>query len=222
MQGQTTGRQLQALIEQTARLRRRACCWPYTRLCKAWTGLARPGGIRLKMANSSVRSGFSHRQHEQNLYRGAGSPTAGAGELALSDPISNYLPQDIAKLIPVADGHLVSDITVEHLLRHRAGFNDFALSQEWLMEIAADPGRARTPEEIIRWACAHTSLVGAPGENYTYSDTGYVLLGILLENISGAPTGSCAVNASSTPWRWEKPGSRAMKNHVTRCHTPTL
>jgi D-alanyl-D-alanine carboxypeptidase len=109
------------------------------------------------------------------------------GELALSDPIACHIPTELLAQIPVAHGHAVGEITIEFLLKHRAGFNDFATSQEWVMEIAKDPGRARTPVDIISWALAHTELVGAPGETYRYSDTGYVLLGILLETLTGTP-----------------------------------
>ena len=49
------------------------------------------------------------------------------GQLKLSDPITAYLPADIAGLVPVAGGHSVSEITLDLLLRHRAGFNDFAV-----------------------------------------------------------------------------------------------
>ncbi len=109
------------------------------------------------------------------------------GALALSDPIEALLPPEILTQIPVASGHSVAEITLDRLLRHRAGFNDFATSQEWVMEIAADPGRPRSPEEIVCWALAHGELMGAPGEVYHYSDTGYVLLGIALESITGIP-----------------------------------
>jgi D-alanyl-D-alanine carboxypeptidase len=107
--------------------------------------------------------------------------------LALSDPIARYLPGEVVSQIPVVAGHSVEDITLDLALKHRAGFNDFATSQDWFMEIGADPGRARTPMEIIAWALAHGELVGAPGETYNYSDTGYVLLGILLEEVTGTP-----------------------------------
>ena len=109
------------------------------------------------------------------------------GVCALSDPIEACLPADILRQIPLVSGASLSDITLDRLLKHRAGFNDFATSQEWVMEIAADPGRARRPAEIIRWALAHGELMGAPGEVYHYSDTGYVLLGLALENITGIP-----------------------------------
>jgi len=109
------------------------------------------------------------------------------GRLTGGDSIADYLPRDLLDKVPVAAGHRAADITIDHLLRHRAGFNDFALSDEWLAEIAADPGRARAPADIIAWALAHTRLVGAPGENYQYTDTGYVLLGLLLEAVTGIP-----------------------------------
>lgn len=109
------------------------------------------------------------------------------GKLKLSDPITAYLPADIAGLVPVASGYSVSDITLDLLLRHRAGFSDFATSPEWVSEIGADPGRPRSPQEIIRWACAHGELAGAPNERYCYSDTGYVLLGLALEALTGRP-----------------------------------
>jgi len=109
------------------------------------------------------------------------------GALSLSDPIADYLPAEVVAQIPVTSGHRVDEITVDLSLKHRAGFNDFATSQEWFMELGADPGRPRSPAEIIAWALAHGELVGAPGETYLYSDTNYVLLGIMLETLTGLP-----------------------------------
>lgn len=109
------------------------------------------------------------------------------GKLELSSPAAALLPSDIARRIPVVDGHKVDDITVELLLQHRAGFNDFALSQDWFMDIAADPDRFREPIETARWALAHGEPVGAPDEQYHYSDTGFVLLGLILEQITATP-----------------------------------
>ena len=86
-------------------------------------------------------------------------------QLALSDPIAAYLSEKLLAQIPVAHGHVVGELTIEQLLQHRAGFNDFATSQEWVMEIAKDPGRPRTPMEIISWALAHTEIIGCAGRN---------------------------------------------------------
>ncbi len=169
MQRQTTERQLQALIEQKAADAPGVLLAVHAPLHGLdWAGAA--GRHSLEGSEKlSVNTGFRIASMSKTFTGVLVAQLLERGALALTDPISDYLPPDIAALVPVADGHVVSDITIEHLLRHRAGFNDFALSQEWLTEIAADPGRARTPEEIIRWACAHTSLVGAPGEKYTYT-----------------------------------------------------
>ena len=107
------------------------------------------------------------------------------GALALTDSIVNYLPAELVDKLPVQSGGRREDITIAHLLNHRAGFHDFATSDAWMQELAADPARFRPPLEIAHWALEHTELVGAPGENHHYSDTGYVLLGLILECIVG-------------------------------------
>jgi D-alanyl-D-alanine carboxypeptidase len=108
------------------------------------------------------------------------------GLLDLDASIEHYLGSELFLKIPVLPGHAARDITPRMLLQHRAGFNDFALSQAWMQVLIGDPGRYRSPQEIIDWALANAELVGAPGENYCYSDTGYVLLGLLLEQLSGS------------------------------------
>ncbi len=107
------------------------------------------------------------------------------GRISLHTPVIELLPRHIATRVPVASGHQQKDITLELLLYHRAGFNDFALSEEWFQVLASDPGKFRTPGEIAAWALDNAQLVGAPGEIYHYSDTGYVLLGLLLEQVTG-------------------------------------
>ncbi|MFU8764045.1 MAG: serine hydrolase domain-containing protein [Haliea sp.] len=107
--------------------------------------------------------------------------------LAVDDSILDYLPTDITAHIRVAPGYNPRDITIAHLLHHRAGFNDFATSAAWHSVIAADPGRYRSPQEIIAWALQQGEVIGPPGSTYHYSDTGYVLLGLLLEAVTGLP-----------------------------------
>lgn len=106
------------------------------------------------------------------------------GKLSLQTPVAELLPANIAARLPVAPGHHREEITLELLLYHRAGFNDFALSEEWFQVLAGDPGKFRAPGEIAEWALDNAKLVGAPGETYHYSDTGYVLLGLLLEQLT--------------------------------------
>jgi D-alanyl-D-alanine carboxypeptidase len=106
-------------------------------------------------------------------------------KLSLDSHAIELLPGPIAKQLRDSVIEDPGGITVELLLQHRAGFEDFALSQDWFTELAADPGRFRAPQEIAGWALDHLKPVGAPGQRYHYSDTGYVLLGLILEEVTG-------------------------------------
>jgi D-alanyl-D-alanine carboxypeptidase len=103
------------------------------------------------------------------------------GELELSAPLATWFDAALVRrLHPDAQS-----ITLRHLLNHTAGLWDFALSREWAEEIRKDPERFRPPAEILDWAISHGQPVAAVGDKHVYSDTGYVLLGRLLETTTG-------------------------------------
>ena len=103
------------------------------------------------------------------------------GDLNLNAKLSRFFPRRfVQKIHPDAQR-----ITLEHLLNHTAGLWDFALSREWFDEIRGDLGAYRDPQAILAWAVEHGRPVGGVGERHVYSDTGYVLLGRLLELTSG-------------------------------------
>ena len=104
------------------------------------------------------------------------------GRLDLDTPASSYL--DITGA-PVADGHHVDEITVWHLLRHTSGFWDFAMSKDWFKHIFVHRDGFFDPKDTLSWAFENGEAVGTPGEKFTYSDTGYVTLGLLLEAVTG-------------------------------------
>lgn len=109
------------------------------------------------------------------------------GKLELDRPASEYLPAELTRIIPIESGHSRDEITVDRLLKHRSGLYDFAHVPAWRAEIRRDPLRFREPVEIATWALENGETVGAPGEVYHYSDTGFVLLGLLVEEITGLP-----------------------------------
>lgn len=103
------------------------------------------------------------------------------GVLGIGDPLTRFFdPALVDRVHP--EGR---SITLRHLLNHTAGLWDFALSKAWSKEILRDPLRFRAPQEILEWAVAHGEPVGRVGERHVYSDTGYLLLGRLLENLTG-------------------------------------
>ncbi|MBN8249263.1 MAG: beta-lactamase family protein, partial [Verrucomicrobia bacterium] len=92
-------------------------------------------------------------------------------KLRLSDPLSLWFPD-----FPNAKA-----ITLDHLLTHTSGSYSFQ----------ADPAfRARSgyqsPEELIAVAVGHGNGF-CPGEYWSYSNTGYVLLGRIVEGVEGRP-----------------------------------
>lgn len=78
-------------------------------------------------------------------------------------------------------------ITVEHLLRHRAGFatpaNDPAFAN-YTVARALDKELPLDTEDMIRYATMYP-LRGMPGDNYRYSNLGYIILGEVIARVSG-------------------------------------
>ena len=106
------------------------------------------------------------------------------GKLDLQAPITRYLPAAWTDLL-AKDGYKPRQITVRQLLTHTSGLNDHAQAPQFIAGIKANPAtrwtRAVDVERLVQW----TDPVGAPGEKYAYSDTGYVLLGAIIEQVSG-------------------------------------
>ncbi|WP_047984314.1 serine hydrolase domain-containing protein [Ornithinibacillus californiensis] len=89
--------------------------------------------------------------------------------LSIDEPIRTYFPE-----YPNAD-----KITVGHLLSHSSGIPDylspdfnFDFSKEW------------NPEDIVK-VTQDAELLFTPGESFQYSNTGYVMLGMIIEKVSG-------------------------------------
>jgi CubicO group peptidase (beta-lactamase class C family) len=93
------------------------------------------------------------------------------GKLKVEDPISKYLPDEPAAW---------KNITFFHLLTHTSGIPSFTSFPDY-QELQ---GRPVTPEQLV--ARFHDKpLDFQPGEKWNYSNSGYALLGYLLEKISG-------------------------------------
>ena len=94
------------------------------------------------------------------------------GKLSLQDPLSKYIP-DFPR------GH---EITLHHLLNHTSGIKSYTNLPEFRTKMRLD----LTPEEIIG-IFKNLPLEFDPNEQYEYSNSGYVLLGYLIEKVSGMP-----------------------------------
>jgi D-alanyl-D-alanine carboxypeptidase len=94
------------------------------------------------------------------------------GDLGLDASIETQFPE-----LPRA-----AEISVRQLLQHTSGLNDYFASPE----VLADTRRPRTPDELIGAAVA-LGPVGEPGGAYHYSNTNYIVLGALVEAVTGQP-----------------------------------
>jgi len=92
------------------------------------------------------------------------------GKLKLGDEITKYI-----KDYPT-HGH---SITIHHLLTHTSGIGSFTASDEWYNNRKKD----YTKQELIN-LFKKLPMLYAPGEKYLYSNTGYFLLGAVIEEIS--------------------------------------
>ncbi|MFC5570672.1 serine hydrolase domain-containing protein [Lysobacter yangpyeongensis] len=145
------------------------------------------------------------------------------GRLELQAPIDRYLPDNWMKLL-ASDGYQPHAMTVRQLLSHTSGMADAAQAPQFIATLKAHPHTQWTREgdlhDLVEW----TDPVGRPGEKFAYSDTGYVLLGAIIEHITGQTLPQAAraqlhldtLGVPGTYWeRYEKPvgGPRAHQRY---------
>jgi len=99
---------------------------------------------------------------------------AEAGKLALDDPVSRYYPE-----APPAWGA----VTLRHLLTHTSGI---VSHPSFHGPFAAQARQDWTPEQIVALT-RDQPLAFTPGARFAYDNTGYDLLGLIVERVSGEP-----------------------------------
>ncbi|MDX6740749.1 serine hydrolase domain-containing protein [Actinocorallia sp. A-T 12471] len=96
------------------------------------------------------------------------------GKIGLDDPISKYVSG-----VPDGDG-----ITVRQLAEMRSGLFSYTEDPQWEKDMLANPMRAWTPRELLKYAFDHPPVF-APGAKFQYSNTNTILLGLAVEKVSG-------------------------------------
>lgn len=103
-------------------------------------------------------------------------------KLKLEDPIIQYISKEHSELL-IKGGYAPDKITILHLLTHSSGMADHTHTERFHIEhIKTNHNWTRTEQllELIH----HTKPVGEIGKQFSYSDTGYILLGEIIENIT--------------------------------------
>ncbi|MFI1096581.1 serine hydrolase domain-containing protein [Streptomyces sp. NPDC020917] len=96
------------------------------------------------------------------------------GAVRLDDPISRWLP----------DFPYARRITLRMLGSSTTGLHDYVTDPEFLARLEAAPFKHWTPAELLSYPLSHP-LWYAPGTNWSYSHANFVLLGAVLEKITG-------------------------------------
>ncbi len=96
------------------------------------------------------------------------------GQMDLDAPITHYLPE-----YPKPNGDLVS---IRELLNHTSGIPGYTE----LPEFARTARESRKPTEFMK-IFSGLQLLFEPGSKFSYSNSGYFLLGVILEKVCGKP-----------------------------------
>lgn len=96
------------------------------------------------------------------------------GILSLNDPISQWLPNLNPSINP--------NITIRQLLNHKSGIPEVIFYSPYLDSIKNNPTTVFTPEHVVSWV--HSSDFPA-GTSWNYSNTNYVLAGMIVKNATG-------------------------------------
>ncbi|WP_052728408.1 serine hydrolase domain-containing protein [Domibacillus tundrae] len=111
----------------------------------------------------------------------------------MQDPLLKYFTSSELEGLFVVEGKdYAKNVTVEQLLAHTPGIGDYfedpvQSGAPMTKLIISEPNKKWTPPELVDFTRKRQQAVGVPGQVFHYSDTGYILLGLLIEKVTGKP-----------------------------------
>lgn len=110
------------------------------------------------------------------------------GRIDLDGRITRYLPGELVRGLHVVDAHDRSEqITIRHLLSHTSGLPHYFRDPGFQELMINQPDRVWQPVEVIDYTRRHIQPQFAPGQGWHYTDTGYLLLGLIIEAATEQP-----------------------------------
>ncbi len=153
------------------------------RMCLQWSGAA---GVSDRTTGAKLLPGNTHRiaSNTKTYVAAAVLRLVEDGKLSLDDKLSaRVAPTHVASL--KRDGYAVDAITIRHLLTHNAGIYDYAMDERFVKVATTNPRHRWTRSEQLDSAMVWGAAYNKPGEGYHYTDTGYILLGEIIERTTG-------------------------------------
>lgn len=107
------------------------------------------------------------------------------GKLSLDDSVEKWLPGLVK-----GNGNDAGAITVRHLLNHTSGIFNYGNDKEEFAKLSGAAWLehrydAYTPEQLVKIGLRNARSFEAPGDGFVYSNTGYILAGMIVEKVTG-------------------------------------
>ncbi|MBP8239045.1 MAG: beta-lactamase family protein [Saprospiraceae bacterium] len=103
------------------------------------------------------------------------------GKFSLDDKIADYLQGDVIDKIENAD-----QATIRQLLQHSSGIYNYIQNLQFQTASLNDLIKGWKAADLLQYAY-HQPAYFQPGEDVRYSNTGYIMLGMLIEHVEGKP-----------------------------------
>ncbi|AWT43269.1 MULTISPECIES: serine hydrolase domain-containing protein [Streptomyces] len=155
------------------------------------------------------------------------------GRLSLDDTVEKWLPGVVR-----GHGHDGRRVTVRQLLNHTSGIYDYTRDDGFVRTYFLKDGFLQhrydtlRPQELVAIAMSHEPIF-EPGESWTYSNTNYILAGMIVERVTGhsygdeirrrviAPLGLRGTSVPGTRPTLPQPSSRAYGKLAKTATGPT-
>jgi D-alanyl-D-alanine carboxypeptidase len=114
---------------------------------------------------------------------------ADQGRCRLDDPTGRHLPSDLVDRFRDSKGHPYgAAVTLRQLLDHTSGLPNFFSQPPILEAVRHGGGRRRfTPLDLVDLAVAGEPSTSPPGTARSYTDTGFLLAGLIIEALTSRP-----------------------------------
>lgn len=106
------------------------------------------------------------------------------GKLSVQDNVAKHFPADSGMWNDNKMPEWAEKVTIHHLLTHTSGLTEYFMG----MPLNVEQTHEKINKDIINFA-ASQELRAAPGEKFEYVNTNFVLLGMIIEKVSGKELG---------------------------------
>jgi D-alanyl-D-alanine carboxypeptidase len=112
-----------------------------------------------------------------------------AGELSLDDPVADVLPASLLRRLSSIPGHAgLGRLTTTQLLQHTSGLRDYFFSDRFAGAVGPPDGtRGLDPVDLVEAGLQEGPPLFAPGNGWSYNDTGFALAGLVMQEATGRP-----------------------------------